>query len=350
MNQTKALHICMHDVHSSGEPAGPEQLARVDLNLLVAFDALARERNVTRAAARTGVTQSAMSHALGRLRDMLGDPLLVRGRGGMMLTPRAEALVVPLRAGLTSLGRALAEPPVFDPATARRAFRLASPDLFDVLAIPSMLERVRREAPGVDVIVAPLVERGLLEKLEAGELDVAIVPSVDGVGEGAPMAAPAGLLQCRLFRDRFLCLLRADHPVLKVRSNGRTKRRAAPLSLQDFAQLSHVLVSPSGEGPGFVDQLLAAQGLRRRVALRIPHFYSALAIVARSDLVITAPNALGYLAPAELGVVAVECPLALPRHSVNLVWHERYSKDAGHTWLRQVLIELARDLQRHISR
>jgi DNA-binding transcriptional LysR family regulator len=346
MNPTKHSHIAMNVVHTESEQVGPEQLARVDLNLLVAFDALARERNVTRAAARTGVTQSAMSHALGRLRDMLGDPLLVRGRGGMMLTPRAEALVVPLRAGLTSLGRALAEPPVFEPATARRAFRLASPDLFDVLAIPSMLERVRREAPGVDVIVAPLVERGLLDKLEAGELDVAIVPSVDG----APADTSPGLLQRRLFRDRFLCLLRADHPVLKDRDKARPKRRKAQLSLQDFAELSHVLVSPSGGGPGFVDQLLAEHGLRRRIALRIPHFYSALAIVARSDLVVTAPNALGYLAPAELGVVAVECPLPLPEHSVNLVWHERYSKDAGHTWLRQVVIELAREIQRDISR
>lgn len=337
----------MKGVHDG---AGPEQLSRVDLNLLVAFDALARERNVTRAAARTGVTQSAMSHALGRLRDLLGDPLLVRGRGGMMLTPRAEGLVVPLRAGLTTLGRALAEPPTFEPATARRAFRLASPDLFDVLAVPSLLERVRREAPGVDMIVSPLQERALPEQLETGELDVAIVPQVDRPRGAEPEAAPAGLLQRRLFRDRFICLLRENHPILRECGRPRGKKSAAArLSLSAFTELSHVLVSPSGEGPGFVDQLLAQRGLRRRVALRIPHFYSALAIVAKSDLVVTAPHALGYLAPASLGVVAVECPLPLPHHSVNLVWHERYSKDAGHTWLRQLVIALAQRLGREVG-
>jgi DNA-binding transcriptional LysR family regulator len=232
---------------------------------------------------------------------------------------------------------------VFDPGTARRAFRIASPDLFDVLAIPSLLERVRREAPGVDIIVAPLAERGLLDKLEAGELDVAIVPQVDRPRAAEPEAGPAGLLQRRLFRDRFICLLREDHPVLKRR------KTPAKLSLREFVSLSHVLVSPSGEGPGFVDQLLSARGLRRRIALRIPHFYSALAIVAKSDLVVTAPNALGYLAPAALGVVAVGCPLPLPQHSVNLVWHERYSKDAGHSWLRERLLDLARELQRDIG-
>lgn len=199
----------------------------------------------------------------------------------------------------------------------------------------------------MDIVVAPLTERGLPEKLEAGELDVAIVPQVDRPHGAEPESSPAGLLQRRLFRDRFICFLRADHPILRAGKRGRGARK---LSLSAFAGLSHVLVSPAGEGPGFVDQLLAARGLRRRVALRIPHFYSALAIVAKSDLVVTAPNALGYLAPATLGVVAVECPLPLPLHSVNLVWHERYSKDAGHAWLRQLMIELARDLGRDLSR
>jgi DNA-binding transcriptional LysR family regulator len=338
----------MNAVHDVAEAATPEQLSRVDLNLLVAFDALARERSVTRAAWRTGVTQSAMSHALGRLRDLLADPLLVRGRGGMMLTPRAEALIVPLRSGLGTLARALSEPAVFEAATARRTFRLASPDLFDVLAVPLLLERIRLEAPLVDVVVAPLAERDLTQKLETGELDVAIVPRVDGVGAAERERPSAGLLQRRLFRDRFLCLLRRDHPALG--RYGKSAKKSPPrLSLETFVQLSHVLVSPSGEGPGFVDQLLAQRGLRRRVALRIPHFYSALAIVAKSDLVVTAPNALGFLAHRELGITAVEAPLALPRHSVNLVWHERFTKDAGHAWLREVMLSVAGSIQARIS-
>jgi len=121
------------------EAALPERLARIDLNLLVAFDALAREQNVTRAAERVGVTQSAMSHALRRLRELLDDPLLVRGKSGMVLTARAEALVLPLRSGLVSVDRALVRAERFDPRTARRKFRLATPDLFDLLAIPTFV-------------------------------------------------------------------------------------------------------------------------------------------------------------------------------------------------------------------
>jgi DNA-binding transcriptional LysR family regulator len=343
MNPTKPFHSTMNGVHDTADVGSPEQLAKLDLNLLVAFDALSRERNVTRAAQRTGVTQSAMSHSLARLRELLDDPLLVRGRGGMVLTPRAEALVVPLRSGLSTLGRALAQPASFDAATARRAFRIASPDLFDVLVVPRLLQRICSEAPGIDVVVAPLAERGLVERLESGELDVAVAPRVDPVGGAEPERATAGLLQSRLFRDRFVCFLRADHPALLAATE---KRRDAPrLSLRAFSELSHALISPSGEGPGFVDQLLAERGLRRRIALRIPHFYAALAIVAKTNLVLTAPHALGYLAPESSGIAMLECPLPLPKHSVNLVWHERYTKDPGHAWLRQLLTDVSRDLQ-----
>ena len=117
-------------------------LHRIDLNLLVALDALTRERSVTKAAERAGVTQSAMSHTLRRLRELFDDPLLVRGRGGMVLTPRAEALTVPLRSGLVSLARTLAEPEAFDPAHASRTFRIVSPDLFDALVLPTLLQRL----------------------------------------------------------------------------------------------------------------------------------------------------------------------------------------------------------------
>lgn len=183
----------MNHIHT--DQAAPEQLASVDLNLVVAFDALARERSVTRAAQRVGVTQSAMSHALRRLRDLLGDELLVRGRSGMVLTPRADALVVPLRSGLVTLGRALSEPSEFDPAGARRAFCIASPDLFDVLVIPPLLERIGKEAPGVDIRVIPIDERRLPEQLETGEVDVAITPLIERTGDGRVDDDAPGLLR-----------------------------------------------------------------------------------------------------------------------------------------------------------
>ena len=329
----------MNDPHS-GEP-GPEQLSRVDLNLVVAFDALARELSVTRAAQRVGVTQSAMSHALRRLRDLLGDELLVRGRGGMVLTPRGDSLVVPLRSGLVTLGRALSQPIAFEPASARRAFCIASPDLFDVLVVPSLLERIRDEAPGVDVRVTSIDDRRLPDQLETGEVDVAITPLIEQIGSEAAGDSAPGLLRRTLLRDRFACLIRANHPIFEGNRRGRPSKGDS-LSLEAYTELSHVMVSPSGEGPGLVDQALAQRGLVRRIALKIPHFYSALAIVARSDLILTAPAALSRLVSDNLSVVTLPAPLRLPRHSVNLTWHERFSKDQGHVWLRRLVSDVAR--------
>jgi DNA-binding transcriptional LysR family regulator len=324
----------------SHEAALPERLARIDLNLLVAFDALAREQNVTRAAERVGVTQSAMSHALRRLRELLDDPLLVRGKSGMVLTARAETLVLPLRSGLVSVDRALARPDHFDPRSARRTFRLATPDLFDLLGIPPLLEALRDRAPGVDLVVAPLDAR-VSDALETGEIDLCVVPRVDDFPGGAPTLDGPGLVRRVLFRDDFSCFCRADHPALgEKRARRGHKPATAELSLELYAALSHVLVSPRGEGPGLVDELLAEQGLRRRVALRIPHFFSALSIVEKSDLMLTAPTSLGLLLGPRSKVVALPAPLRLPAHAITLLWHERFTSEPGHAWLRDVMLEI----------
>lgn len=339
MHPTNRFNTYMHEMHDVS--TATEQLAALDLNLVVAFDALARERSVTRAAERMGLTQSAMSHALGRLRSLLNDPLLVRGRGGMVLTPRAESLVVPLRGGLVAIGRALGQPAAFEPKSARRSFAIASPDLFDVLAIPPLLERMRDEAPGVDLAVVPADPRRLADQLETGDVDVAIVPQIDDVRNRGSDAPDSGLRRRTLLRDGFACFVRAGHRCLAARTGKRGKNKPAQLSLDAYVGLSHALVSPTGEGLGFVDELLAKRGLRRRIALRVPHFHSALTIVAMSDLVLTAPTALVRLASTDIPVVALDPPLALPRHSVNMHWHERFSNDAGHAWLREMILQLA---------
>ena len=334
----------MRTAHTSAtelqESALPERLARIDLNLIVAFDALAREQNVTRAAERVGVTQSAMSHALRRLRQLLDDPLLVRGKSGMVLTARAEALVLPLRSSLVSVDRALARKADFEPSTARRKFRLATPDLFDLLAIPLLLEAIRSRAPGVDLVVAPLDAR-LSDALETGELDLCVAPRVDDFAAGAPELDGSGLVRRVLFRDSFSCFCRADHPALGGKRGRRGSRRAPePLSIETYAALSHVLVSPRGDGPGFVDDLLDKQGLRRRIALRIPNFFSALAIVEKSDLILTGPSSLALLLSPSSKLVALAAPLRLPEHAIQLLWHERFTNDPGHAWLRDVLTEV----------
>jgi DNA-binding transcriptional LysR family regulator len=313
-------------------------LAQVDLNLLVAFDVLARERSVTRAAERLGLTQSALSHALRRLRELLGDPLLVRGQSGMMLTPRAEALVVPLRSGLLTLGRALAVQSAFDPGTAQRTFTIATPDIFDVLVMPPLLARVRTLAPGIALTLLANNSPALAERLETGDVDFAVVPRVEQTRNAPPQPPPQGLLQKTLFRDGYACMLRTDHPALKKRS----------FTLEQYLALPHALVAPRGDGLGQVDEALAALGKSRTIALRMPHFLGALAIVARSDLVLTAPTVLAAI--SDVSVAAVPPPLTLPQHSVNLLWHERFDNDPAHQWLREQVSDVAREEDAKLER
>jgi DNA-binding transcriptional LysR family regulator len=182
---------------------------------------------------------------------------------------------------------------------------------------------------------------GISASLETGEVDVAIAAQVDQ-REPDPIAGSwPGLVRRTLFRDRFVCLIRADHPA--VARSGRARRSPRALTLETYAALSHALVSPAGAGPGLVDEALERHELRRRIALRIPHFYSALAIVARSDLILTAPSALAALASRDLRLVALPPPVALPEHAIQMVWHERFSNEPGHRWLRELVAEVARE-------
>lgn len=323
----------MSTIHSESSGAtSTEALHGIDLNLALAFDALAKERSVTRAAQRAGVTQSAMSHTLRKLRELLGDPLLVRGKGGMVLTPRAEALIVPLRSGLVTLGRALLSPHDFQPATARRQFRLVSPDLFDVLVLPTLLQQLRDEAPGIDLTMKVLPPpHELRDQLETGDVDLAVIGIARGAASRASDVATQGIRQRVMLTDGLSCFLRADHPVLRKRRTGSTK----PLPLSTYVKLSHALVSPLGEGHGIVDRILEQRGLSRRVALRVPHFFSAPTLIARSDLVLTAPTALARVLPPNSPLAVLPAPLPLPEHAIAMIWHERFSEDPGHRWLRE---------------
>jgi DNA-binding transcriptional LysR family regulator len=308
-------------------------LHRIDLNLLVALDALTRERSVTKAAERAGVTQSAMSHTLRRLRDLFDDPLLVRGRGGMVLTPRAEALAIPLRSGLVTLARTVAEPEVFAPEHASRTFRIVSPDLFDALVLPTLLQRVGRQAPSIDLAVVPMPKR-LTDSLETGDVDLAIYPVLlDPKPFDFGTQVDAELQTRTLFRDTFRCFLRADHPALAARR----------LTLKAFTRLNHILVSPAGEGPGVVDRVLQTQGLQRRIALRVPHFASALEVVAQSDLVLTAPSSLGQCSTAST-LASRSAPIEIPEHAITMIWHPRFTEDPPHRWFRELMLDATNEV------
>ncbi len=322
MNQMYYGQMDMSSTHSM------RKLGQIDMNLLISLHYLGEERSVTRAAVRAGVTQSAMSHTLNRLRETFDDDLLVRSRGSMQLTPRAEAIMGPLRHALAALAEAIAPPEPFDPAVARRDFRVSSPDLFDMLILPAVLAQLRVEAPGINLAVISVAR--LADGLEAGDIDLAIVPISRGRGGldfGEPN--PGGLARQLLFDDGFRCFVRPEHPAIN-------KRRK--LSLSSYTSHSHLVVSPTGSGPGIVDRALASKGLERRIALRVPQFATALAVVAQTDLLLTAPRSLARCGPE---LVSLAPPVKLPDHSITMVWHPRLDTDPAHRWFRGFMAEVA---------
>ncbi len=288
-------------------------LAGIDLNLLVALDALLAERSVTRAAERVGLSQPAMSRALGRLRALFGDRLLVRTSAGLVPTPRAEALAPRLRAVLAEVGR-IVQAPSFDPARMRDTARIAMPDYLSILLLPALLRRLEREAPGLDIVLAPPRATTLAE-LEAGELDLAIGNFPD---------VPAGFYGNTVMTERFACLMRRGHPAL-----------TGPLTPQVYAGLRHALITIRDDrSPGTVDEALARLGLARRIALRVPNFLAAPLIVAETDLVVTLPLRLAQWLAGRADVQVLEPPLDLGSFSMTQLWHERRRDDAEHAWLR----------------
>jgi DNA-binding transcriptional LysR family regulator len=297
-------------------------LRRVDLNLLVALQALLEERGVTRAAQRLGMSQPAVSRALGRLRALFSDALLVEAPGGYALSARAEQIRPALRRTLAGIGELL-EANAFDPAEATGRVRLLMPDLHAAALGPPLLAHLSREAPGLDLdILAP--GPAVIEALENDIADAAV-----GVfEEGA-----AGILRRSLYQDRFMTLMRAGHPA------------AVPkLTLERYLDLSHLVVSVTGIGPAPVDQMLSVVGRKRRVKVRVPNFFAAIEIAAHSDLVMTLPSSLARTAAGIGRLVALPPPVDPGRFAISLVWHARYQDAPRHVWLRQTIVKAAADI------
>ncbi len=295
-------------------------LKDLDLNLLQVFDAVLREKSVTRAGQRVGLSQPAMSNALARLRKLFGDPLFVRTPGGMNPTPYALRLADPVRQALDLLALTLREQAGFDPATSTRTFRFHMSDIGEVVFLPPMLERLKRDAPGARVEVAQYPVDGIRESLATGKIDIALgfMPELGG-----------GIAQRRLFRDRYVCLARKDHPVIR-----RT------LTTGQFRAVRHALIASSGTGHEVVERTLDEQGLGGNIALRVPHFMVVPMILARTDLVCTVPWQLAQAFKAMGNFRVHEMPIAIPSFDVRLLWHERFEQEPGHRWLREQLLAL----------
>jgi DNA-binding transcriptional LysR family regulator len=303
-------------------------LARIDLNLLVHLDALLKERSVTRAAARVGIGQSAMSHNLARLRELFGDELLTRGSEGMRLTPRAVALLEPARTMLAQVEALVSRDQAFDPATAVRTFRFGLPDSMEILIMPALLARMREVAPGIHLRLYNFDASRLLDDLDADEMDLAI-------GYEAFQPGQFHHKRHKLFTETYLCMFNAEKTGV-----------APPISLEDFVRLPHVLTSlrPGRSVRGVVDDALEKLGLRRSVVLTTPRFLAVPSLVARAPVVVTMHARLARMFAAELGLSLSPPPVELREVTVSLLWHASYDADPAHAWLRQLVVQLAADL------
>lgn len=300
----------------------------IDYHLLRCFDALLRDQSVSKAARRVGLSQPAMSHALARLREMLGDPLLVRSGREMMLTPRAMELADPLRLALEGLERVMRTEPEFDPSRAKVRFTVQASDGAALSLLPAVVAEVQRQAPGVELAVRSLGENLCLEPLDKGEVDVALAM-------GRVDRLPDRLFRTTLLPERFCCVVRANHPEV----------RGERMDLDTFLRLRHLVVTPGGGWTGAVDEVLAQQGLERRIAMSVPHFLVAPALLGRSDMVLTTVERIALKYAGTYGLKVVAPPLAMPDFTTALVWHERTHQGAAFRWLRGVFASVAKQVR-----
>jgi DNA-binding transcriptional LysR family regulator len=296
-------------------------IKKIDLNLLVVLDTLLDERNVTRAAARLGYTQPTISGMLARLRDLFGDPLFVRTQRGLLATPRAQALAVPLKQLLAD-SRRIVTPDAFDPASAEATFSISSNDYLQHALLVPFVKVLRSEARQIRLAIAPPIIEGLSDALARGQIDLAVT-----IPEFAMSDLPSRLL----YRERYVVAVRPRHPLA----------RHAAMTVERFCSYDHVVVSPTGgsfEGP--TDQALARLKLQRKVRYSVPNFLLLPEILQTDDLVALVPSRL--LRDNNRRLVVLKPPVDVPGFDVIAVWHPRVDKDIAHRWLRSRLVEIAK--------
>lgn len=286
-----------------------------DLGLLVTLDAFLQEGSVTGAARRVGLSTPAMSHALSRIRERLSDPILVRSGRGMLLTPRAEALKARVHSIVTLARQALEPQRPFVARELERTFVVHATD-YVLTVLGLVVDRILRdEAPEVCIRFIPNTPDDP-SVLRSGGSDLAV-----GIYDDLPQEMRSRLL----LTDRFVCVVRKEHPVL-------TKR----FSLEQFVRLAHIQIAPRGKPGGYIDDVLHEKGLKRRVARAVPYFLTALQLTAQTDYVLTVSARIAEkLAPA-FGLKVLELPIELRPYALSLVWHPRFDGDAGHRYLREV--------------
>lgn len=293
----------------------------LDLNLLRIFDAVMTEQNLTRAASRLAMTQPAVSNALRRLRDSLGDELLIRTAHGVKPTPRAEELWPVIRRTLSELEEAVA-PSNIDISLIQATFRMAMADSTAVLLLPPLVRAIEQEAPRINIRMMPLTTREPRPMLLRGDIDLAIgfFPGVVAQLMGGP---DTPIRHERLYTGQYVCVMRKDHPLADKE-----------LTLDEYCSADHLLVSFSGRAHGLSDEALAQLNRTRRILLTVNQFFTAGQVVANSDLITVLPFHLLASTGMEKHIVVKPLPFKLPDVYVDMLWHVRDSRSPAHKWLR----------------
>lgn len=299
----------------------------LDLNLLRVFDAVMAEGSLTRAAAQLAMTQPAVSHALKRLHEAVGETLFERSAHGVRPSPHAQALWPQVRAALAQLQQALA-PAAFVPQADPVSFRLAMVDATAVLLVPYLVSAIERERALANLRVLPLTTRDPRPLLARGEADLAVGHFPDAITQLAAEGDDATLRHQHLYDSRYVCVMRREHPLA-----------SQPLSLDNYCAASHLLVSFSGKPHGFVDQALGALGRQRRILLTVNQFYTAGRVVADSDLLTVLPESFLSATGVPSALVTRELPFELQPIQVVMVWHLRRDAAPAHRWLRTLVAQ-----------
>ena len=296
------------------------ELHQLDLNLLVVFNQLLIERRVSKVADILGVSQPAVSNSLAKLRKLFGDELFLRTPKGMEPTPFADQLAESVSYALAMIHSGVNQRTTFEPSTAKRAFTIGMTDIGEIYFLPALMERLRREAPGVTLSTMRNAAINLRDELESGKVDLAL---------GLLPQLKAGFFQRRLFTQSYVCLMRRGHRL--------DKRR---MSLAEFSGAEHVVVISAGTGHGKVDELLLRSGVERSVRLTVPHYVSVGHILRSSDLIATVPKRLADRLVEPFGLAEVPHPAKLPDVAINVFWHAKYHRSPANRWLRGVVFEL----------
>lgn len=300
------------------------ELQNLDLNLLRVFDAVARERHVTRAAEKLNLSQPAVSNALSRLRAALGDELFLRRPGGVEPTALAASLAGPVAEVLDRLRDTLATHAPFDPAASERVFTIGLSEYAESVLAPPLLERMSREAPRALLAIRHADRTNAVEMLDAGEAELAV----------AVMPEPPSLYtSVRLLPEGFLTLMRRDHPLAQ-----------GPMTLERFAAFPHLLHSPNGSRDGALDGPMREAGHPRRLGAVVAHLAPVPRILACTDMVMTLSARLAQLLADHETLALRPCPVEIRHLRLSLVFHRRFEADAGHAWLRRLLMHVAREV------